>query len=69
MAGVRKKGKYNASDKVDEWLLNQIVKRVKIEEIGSLARDLRISPEVYRSLEAPRDKIFEVNRYVTFKIK
>ena len=47
MATGGKKPKYDGDKKVDEWLLNQVVKHVNHDEIGSFARDLEVPESVY----------------------
>ena len=59
-ASVRKKGRYNGKDLVDDYLLNQIAKYVKYDELGTLARDLSIEGTAYENVAAPKDKIFKV---------
>ena len=54
---VRKKGKYHGNDPVDTYLLNQIAKHVRIERLGTLARDLNIEKSVYSLIENQEDKI------------
>ena len=58
---VRKKGRYKGDDPVDTYLLNQIAKHVKIERLGTLARDLNIDKSVYNHVENQDDKIWEVS--------
>ena len=60
--GVRKKRKYNGGDPVDTYLLNQIAKHIKYEELGSLARDLSIEDTVYSNKAAAKDQIWQVSR-------
>ena len=52
MASVRKKGRYNVKDALDEFLLNQISKSLKIEHLCSLAKDLKISQIKYDRITA-----------------
>ena len=59
---VRKKKKYNGEDHVDTYLLNQIAKHVKHEELGTLARDLTIEETTYSKKAAPKDQIWQVSR-------
>ena len=62
MASKGKKGKkYSADAKVDEWLLNQIVKYFNHDKIGSFARDLEVEESVYSSVTKDDDKTFKVN--------
>ena len=58
MASVTEK--YESDDKVDDWLLNQIVKHVNHGEIGSFARDLRIEESVYSNIPGDKNKTFKV---------
>ena len=60
--GVRKKGKYAGEDRVDTYLLNQIAKHIKHEELGVLARDLNIHKNVYENIPTQKDQIWEVSR-------
>ena len=60
MATEGKKPKYGGESKVDEWLLNQVVKHVNHDEIGSLARDLEVPESVYSSITKDKDKAFKV---------
>ena len=52
--------KYTEDDKVDEWLLNQVAKHVNHEEIGFVARDLRVDESVYSNITRDKDKTFKV---------
>ena len=60
MATGGKKPKYTGDKKVDEWLLNQVVKHVNHDEIGSFARDLEVPESVYSSITKEKDKTFKV---------
>ena len=60
MATGGKKPKYDGDKKVDEWLLNQVVKHVNHVEIGSFARDLEVPESVYSSITKEKDKTFKV---------
>ena len=62
MASVPKKKKYRyaEADRVDAYLLNQITKHVKPDELGSLARDLDIEETVYGNITVPKDRIYKV---------
>ena len=60
MATGGKKPKYGGDKKVDEWLLNQVVKHVNHDEIGSFARDLEVPESVYSSITKEKDKTFKV---------
>ena len=62
MASGSKKGKYRYSEtsRVDRFLLNQITKHVKPDELGSLARDLDIDEAVYSNITVPKDRIYMV---------
>ena len=55
-----RKGLYEATDLVDEWLLNQVAKHVKNEEIRSLARDLGVKESVLSGTKAPKDQAYKV---------
>ena len=54
-------GQYGGGDVVDEWLMNKVVRHVSHDELGSLARHLRIDKSVYANISAPNDRIFEVS--------
>ena len=60
MATGGKNPKYDGDKKVDEWLLNQVVKHVNHDEIGSFARDLKVPESVYSSITKEKDKTFKV---------
>ena len=61
MASKGKKGKkYTADHKVDEWLLNQVVKHVNHGKVGSLARDLFVEESVYFNITQDMEKTFKV---------
>ena len=53
MASVRKKGRYEAHDLLDEFLLNQVVPSVKILKLRSFASCLGVSQTVYDRITAP----------------
>ena len=53
MASVRKKGRYEAHDLLDEFLLNQVAKYVKYLQLNTFARDLGIRQEGYNRITAP----------------
>ena len=61
---VRKKGKYGGQDGVDKYLLNQVAKHVKYDQLGAMSRDLGISN--YRKITAANiskaDQIYKVNK-------
>ena len=61
----KRKYRYSETDKVDAYLLNQITKHVKPDELGSLARDLDIDEAVYRNIAVPKDRIYKVG-FITF---
>ena len=42
---------------VDAYLLNQVTKHVKPDELGSLARDLDIDEAVYSNIAVAKDSI------------
>ena len=53
MASVRKKGRYDAHDLLDEFLLNQVAKHVRYLHLSTFARDLGIRQEEYDRITAP----------------
>ena len=75
----KRKYRYSETDKVDAYLLNQITKHVKPDELGSsarelgslarklgsLARDLNIDEAVYGNITVPKDRIYKVG-FITF---
>ena len=61
----KRKYRYSETDKVDAYLLNQITKHVKADELGSLARDLDIDEAVYGNITVPKDRIYKVG-FITF---
>ena len=61
----KRKYRYSETDKVDAYLLNQITKHVKPDELGSLARDLDIDEAVYGNITVPKDRIYKVG-FITF---
>ena len=61
----KRKYRYSETDKVDAYLLNQITKHVKPDELGSLARDLDIDEDVYGNITVPKDRIYKVG-FITF---
>ena len=54
-------GQYGGGDVVDKWLMNRVVRHASHDELGSLARDLRIDKSVYENITAPNDRVFEVS--------
>ena len=60
MATGGKKPKYGEEARVDEWLLNQVVKHVNHDEIGSFAAELRVEESVYSNIPGTKDKTFKV---------
>ena len=62
MASDSKKGKfrYSETDKVDDYLLNQVMKHVNPEELDSMARDLFVEQSVYQGIENPKNRIYKV---------
>ena len=68
MASARK-GQYGGGDVVDKYLMNQVMKYVKLDELGSLARDLGVDESVYETIAAPKDRIFKVRSQNTSKKK
>ena len=57
MASVRKKGKYTAEDRVDEWLLSQVVEHVYQDKAVELARTLRVQEVFDIQLAATDDSM------------
>ena len=53
--------KYDHGNEVDERLMNQVVKYVNYDELGSLARDIRVQNYAYESVSAKKDRIFAVS--------
>ena len=60
MATGSKKPEYTGDDKVDEWLLNQVVEHINHDRIGSFAAELRVERSVYSSIPGDKDKTFKV---------
>ena len=52
--------KYTEDDKVDKWLLNQIVRHVNYDEIESFATDLFVEEPVYKNVSGDKDKALKV---------
>ena len=44
--------RYEGSDKIDEYLLNQVAKYTRFDHLGTFARDLRISEIDYVDITA-----------------
>ena len=65
----KKAKKYTGDDKVDEWLINQVVKHVNHDEIGSFARDLFVEESVYNNIIKDKDKTFKVRDLCTANIQ
>ena len=64
---VRKKVKYGGQDNVDEFLLNQVAKHVKYDQLGAVSRDLGITGVEYRRITTPntfsqKDQIYKVSK-------
>ena len=59
---VRKKHKYCGTDLLDSYLLNQIVKHVRHERLGILARDLNIEDTVYIHTTNQYDAVWKVGK-------
>ena len=53
MASVRKKGRYEAHDLLDEFLVNQVAKSVNVLKLCSFAKDLGVSQTEYDRITAP----------------
>ena len=53
MVTVRKKGKYDKYDLLDEYLLNQAAKYVNVLKLNLFARDLGLSLNEYDRITAP----------------
>ena len=64
MASVRKKGKYTAEDRVDEWLLSQVVEHVNQNKAVELARTLRVQEVFNVALAATQDSM----KNLTFEV-
>ena len=60
MASTRKKGKYEALDTVDVFLLNQVTKHVNPEKLDSMARDLFVDESVYGSIQNETNRVYKV---------
>ena len=60
MASGGKKKKYTADTRVNEWLLNQVVKCVNHDEIESFATDLFVEESVYSNTPGSKDKALKV---------
>ena len=56
-----KKGRYGGGDVVDERLMNQVMKHVKDDELGSLARDIGVQKSTYESIVVEKERIFAVS--------
>ena len=52
--------KYGGDDRVDEWLLNQVVKRVNDDELDSVATDLRVPESTYSNTTSTKNRRFKV---------
>ena len=50
---MRKKGRYEANDLLDEYLLNQLAKNVNYMKLCSFAKDLGITQTEYDKIAAP----------------
>ena len=64
---VRKKGTYGGKDFVDQFLLNQVAKHVKLDQLGSMSRDLGVRDSEYMKITAPnvfseKDQIYKVSK-------
>ena len=53
MASVRKKGRYEGHDLLDEFLLNQVAKHVNYLKLCSFAKDLGVTQNEYDRITAP----------------
>ena len=69
MASEQEKGKYRYSetDKVDAYLLNQVIKHVNHEELDSLARDLFVDESIYENIQNPKNRAYKVCEDVFFR--
>ena len=56
-----REGQYEATDLVDEWLLNQVAEHVKSSQISSFAAALKVGESVLREIKAPKDQVHKVN--------
>ena len=63
MASVRKKGRYEAHDLLDEFLLNQVAKHVDYSKLLSFAKDLGVSQTEYNRITAPDNKTIHERIY------
>ena len=63
MASVRKKGRYEEHDLLDEFLLNQVAKYVDYSKLLSLAKDLGVSQTEYNRITAPDNKAIHERIY------
>ena len=66
---VRKKGKYGGQDNVDDFLLNQVAKHVKYDQLSAMSRDLGISDAEYKKITAPntfsqKDQMYKVSNSI-----
>ena len=52
MASVRKKGRYEAHDLLDEFLLNQVAKHVNYTQLCFFAKDLGVTQTDYDRITA-----------------
>ena len=53
MSSVRKKGLYEEDDRVEEFLVNQVVKFTRYEKLGLFAKDLKIKERELEIIMAP----------------
>ena len=53
--------KYEGEHKVDDWLLNRVVKDVNDDELDSFARHLRVPESVYSSITPAKNRKFKVS--------
>ena len=56
-----KMGQYGGGDVVDDYLMNQVVKHVNYDELGTLARDIGVRKSTYESITAKKERIFAVS--------
>ena len=61
MPSSKKKRHYGGGEVMDEWLMNQVVKYVKHDKLGSLARDLQVDKSMYANIAGHEDRIFQVS--------
>ena len=53
MASVKKKGIYEDDDRVDEFLVNKVAKKIRYEKLTSFAKNLKIKERELEIIMAP----------------